>query len=168
LNKLTYKTGEQRVFLKTGADTDGELLEMDVTYIPDSPRPPMHYHPNQEEKFEVIAGRFKVNIAGDERIYNPGDTFIVPKNTEHWMQNVSTEQGRVNWQVRPALRTQEFFTKMWHASENSPGEGPGIVQLAVLLTSFRNEFIVSNPPLPVQRILFGILAPIGRLLGYKA
>ena len=167
MKELHYKTGERRVFLQTGAETNGELLEMDVTYMPNSSRPPTHYHPNQEERFKVLAGSFRVCIAGDEQVYNPGDLFTIPKGAEHWMHNISSEEGRVNWQLRPALRTQEFFTVMWRASEEAKGAGPGLLELAVLLPAFRDEFIVSNPPQVIQRILFGILGPIGRLMGYR-
>ena len=140
---------------------------MDVTYPPVSKAPPSHYHPHQEEHFEVLAGIFRVNIAGEEQEYHPGDTFFVPQAAEHWMQNISEEEGRVIWQVRPALRTQAFFTAMWQASEHSPSGRPSLLQLAVLLQAYRAEFISSKPSLLIQRFLFGILAPVGRLLGHR-
>jgi hypothetical protein len=37
-----------------------------------------------------------------------------------------------------------------------------------MMRAFRNELILARPPRLVQTLLFGILAPIGRLLGYKA
>jgi len=41
------------IFRKTGVDTDGELLEMEARYPTNSSQPPYHYHPYQEEHFEV-------------------------------------------------------------------------------------------------------------------
>jgi hypothetical protein len=45
---------------------------------------------------------------------------------------------------------------------------PNLLQLAVLLRAYRNELILARPPPLVQTVLFGLLASIGRLLGYKA
>lgn len=165
--ELIYANGARRRFIRTAEETGGELLEMDVTYPPVSEAPPGHFHPNQEEHFEVLAGVFRVRLAGQEQVYHPGETFSVPKAAEHWMQNISEEEGRVIWQVRPALRTQAFFTSMWRAAENSSSGRPNLLQLAVLLQAYRAEFVPSRPPQIIQRILFGILAPLGRLLGYR-
>jgi hypothetical protein len=45
---------------------------------------------------------------------------------------------------------------------------PGLLQLAVLGSEYRDVLRVTKPPWPVQRVVFGLLAPIGRLRGYRA
>lgn len=165
--ELVHASGARRKFLKTGSETAGALLEMEVTYPPHSERPTLHYHPHQAEHFLVLAGRFRVVVAGETQIYGPGETFDVPAAAEHQMENISAEPGRLNWQVRPALRTQDFFTALWQAGESSKTGRPNLLQLAVLLTHYRQEFVPSNPSPLLQKFLFGILAPIGRLLGYR-
>lgn len=165
--ELVYSSGARRKFVRTGDETGGELLEMEVVYPPHSERPVLHYHPLQAEHFTVLAGRFRVVVDGEEAFYAPGDSFDVPKAAVHQMENISEEDGRLTWQVRPALRTQEFFTAMWKAGQGTPSGKPGLLQLAVILPAYRREFISTSPPAHVQKILFGILAPIGRLLGYR-
>ena len=44
---------------------------------------------------------------------------------------------------------------------------PNLLQMAVLMRAFRNEIILARPPKIAQTIVFGLLAPIGRLLGYR-
>jgi hypothetical protein len=37
-----------------------------------------------------------------------------------------------------------------------------------MLKEFVDEYRLARPPLPVQKVVLAVLAPIGRLLGYKA
>lgn len=164
--------GSSRLIIRqSSADTQGELLEMEAVYPPTSVQPPSHYHPYQEEKFQVLQGAFRTTIAGVERTFLAGETFTVPANAPHWMHNVSDEQGRLLWQVRPALQSQAFLETMWGlaADGKTNADGvPNLLQLAVILRAYANEFRAASPPYLLQRILFSILAPIGQLLGYRA
>ena len=158
------------IFHKTGADTNGEYLEMEVSYAPHSDQPPDHYHPYQEEHFEVLKGKFHTKIGCEERAYETGEKFTVPKNTAHWMQNISDEEGCLIWHVRPAMKTQGFLETMWgleaDGKTNTNG-GLNLLQLAVILQEYSDEFRVPSPPFWVQRILFGLLSPIGKMIGYR-
>lgn len=169
--EFAHPNGERLILRKTTDETNGELLEMEASYNPNSSRPPLHYHPYQEERFQVLSGAFRVKVGEAEHTYHAGDAFTVPAGTPHWMHNVSNEEGRLLWQIRPAMKSQEFFATMWGlaADEKTDADGvPGILQLAVILSAYRDEFRASSPPYFVQRLLFALLAPIGRLIGYQA
>lgn len=170
-HELKSQDGSRLTIRQSSADTGGALLEMEAVYPPNSPQPAYHYHPYQEEQFQVLQGTFRAKIGGVVHTYMPGETYTVPANTPHWMHNVSSEEGRLLWQVRPALRTQAFLETMWgldaDGKTNASGV-PNLLQLAVTLHAFSDEFRASNPPYLVQRILFGVLAPLGRLRGYRA
>jgi len=169
--ELTNRAGGRVIFTQTAADTDGELLEMEATYPPHSEQPPTHYHPYQEEQFEVRQGEFRTNINGVVQDYHPGDRFSVPMNTPHWMYNAGDTEGKLIWQVRPALKTQAFFETMWglDADGKTNDQGvPNLLQLAVIMQAFADEFRATNPPYWLQQILFAVLAPIGRMMGYQA
>lgn len=170
-NEFQSSDGSRLTIHKTSQETNGDLLEMEATYPPHSPQPPLHYHPRQEEHFQVLRGTFRTNVGGIEKIYRAGDTFIVPSNTPHWMHNISDEEGALLWQVRPALKTQAFFETMWglDADGQTDANGrPPFLHLAVILHEYANEFRAVKPSYFVQRILFGLLAPIGKLYGYRA
>ena len=168
---LTNSNGEQLRFLQVAADTDGALLEMEVTYAPHSDPPPEHYHPHQEESFTVLAGEFLASIDGEERTFSAGASFVVPQGASHAMQNVSDDEGRLNWQVRPALDSESFFETMWtlaNANETGDGGAPDVLQLVLTLREFNREFRMAKPSYGVQRIVFGGLASIARMRGYRA
>ena len=42
-----------------------------------------------------------------------------------------------------------------------------LLQMAVFIPRYWNEIRVTKPPEIVQKITFGLLGPIGRLLGYR-
>ena len=96
--------------------TDPEVLEMEASYSGEAGMPPMHLHPEQVERFEVLGGSMRTNIGNEERVYEAGEFFEVPAGTPHQM----AAQGptRMRWEVRPAMRTAEFFERLY-------GEGPG-------------------------------------------
>jgi hypothetical protein len=45
---------------------------------------------------------------------------------------------------------------------------PNLLQGAVMLKEYEDEYRLARPPLPVQKMLLAVLAPVGRLLGYRA
>jgi len=102
-------------FVRTAAETEGELLEMEATYAGDGSMPPMHLHPRQSERFEVLEGSMRTIVGGEERVYERGESFEVPAGTPHQMG--ADEPTRMRWEVRPALRTAEFFERLY-------GDGP--------------------------------------------
>jgi quercetin dioxygenase-like cupin family protein len=164
-------SGQRIVFRKTAEDTGGELLEVESVYTRASPsRPPAHYHPYQEERFEVLSGRLKVVVEGEERAYGEGEDFVVPPGTSHemWTEDAGT---RMNWQIWPALKTEAFFETLWglaRAGKTDEKGVPNLLQVAVLFREYAGEFRLARPPWPVQRTLFALLAPLGGLLGYRA
>jgi quercetin dioxygenase-like cupin family protein len=165
------KTGQTIVFQHTSQDTDGLLLEVESVYTKPSPsRPPAHYHPAQEEIFRVLAGKLHATIDGRERTLREGETLVVLEGIRHEMW---AEEGgvRVNWQTRPALRTGAFFETIFGlAAEDKTNEKgvPNLLRSAVIAQAFADEFRLAHPPWPLQRLLFAVLAPVGRLLGYSA
>ena len=70
-------------------------------------------------------------IDGTERRYGPGETFEVPAGTPHQM--VGEGPSRVSWEIRPALRTAEFFERLY-------GDGPDSASAAPSIAEFLAEF----------------------------
>jgi quercetin dioxygenase-like cupin family protein len=156
-------------FLRTAADTDGELLEVEVTYPPQSERPSVHYHPHQEERFEVFSGVIRAQIGEEAHEFQAGDQFVVPAGQPHWMHNASDEPARVNWQTRPALRTEVFFETVWNMRRDGKfgPQGPNLLQAVVIGQEYSEEFRLLRPAYGLQRAIFAVLVPLGRLLGYR-
>jgi len=97
--------------VRTGAETDGAVLEMEATYGGTAGLPPEHLHPHQTERFEVLDGAMRTVIGGVERRYETGESFEVPAGTPHQM--AADGPARVRWEVRPALRSEDFFAGLY-------------------------------------------------------
>jgi quercetin dioxygenase-like cupin family protein len=125
--QLEGPNGYRLRLIRTAAETDGQLLEMEATYAAGGDLPPEHLHPAQAESFEVLEGAMRTVIDGVERRYETGETFEVPVGVAHQM----TGDGptRVRWQVTPALRTAEFFERLYGGDID-----------AGFLDEFRDEF----------------------------
>jgi quercetin dioxygenase-like cupin family protein len=125
--------------IRTGPETGGELLEMEATYTAAGWLPPEHLHPRQAERFEVLDGTIRTIIGGTERRYGPGETFDVPAGTPHQM----TAEGpsRMRWEVRPALRTAEFFERLYGDRADGARAAESI---AAFLAQFSDEIRVTG------------------------
>jgi quercetin dioxygenase-like cupin family protein len=120
--------------IRTAAETDGELLEMEAIYAGTGELPPEHLHPHQAEHFEVIEGRILAVVEGVEHRYTAGETFDVPVRTPHQM--AGDGPARVRWEIRPAMRTAEFFERLYGEGPDSPSGGGSVDQL---FADFREE-----------------------------
>jgi uncharacterized cupin superfamily protein len=86
-----------------------ELLEVVASYGPGGHPPPPHFHPAQDEHFEVLDGRLTTKVDGVERELGPGEEIEISRGVAHQMWNASSDPARVRWQTRPAGRTIEWF-----------------------------------------------------------
>jgi mannose-6-phosphate isomerase-like protein (cupin superfamily) len=157
-------------FLRPATDTNGELLEMEATYQPDSVEPPEHLHPRQDERFEIVSGEMRARIAGEERTLTAGEVLDIPRGTVHAMWNQGEAEARVIWQTRPALRTEDFFVAAGRLAQRGKLTAKGASNPllgAALMHEFRDEFRLTSPPPPVQAVAFPVLAALGRLLGQR-
>jgi quercetin dioxygenase-like cupin family protein len=157
-------------FLRTAADTNGELVEMEATYQPGSVEPLEHFHPRQEEHFEVASGTLRARIGGEERSLAAGDQLDVPPGTVHAMWNEGEDEARVIWQTRPALRTEDFFVTVGRLARDGKLTAKGArnpLLGAALMHEFRAEFRPTSPPAAVQATAFPVLAVLARLLGQR-
>jgi quercetin dioxygenase-like cupin family protein len=133
------KGGFRLRLVRTSAETDGEVLEMEATYGGTGGLPPEHLHPRQVERFEVLDGTMLTLIAGAEHRYGPGETFEVQAGTPHQM----TAEGpsRVRWEVRPALRTAEFFERLYG---DGPDSARGVASFEEFLAEFSDEIRITG------------------------
>mgnify|MGYP000082402295 CR=1 FL=1 len=159
--------GDRLIFTKTTRETGGESLEFEIFAWAGASGTPEMVHTLQDESFEVLSGSLDLLVAGHERRLKAGESLIVPKGTPHRWWNGSDEEAHVLIELRPALRMEEFLAN-WYGLCNDKGSLPNPLQMAVLINEHLNEGHLTKPPLFVQKVLFGALAVVGRLLGYKA
>ena len=167
---FTLHDGE-RVTIRTPAEASaGELLEGDAEWAPIELEPPAHFHPEQSERFEVREGELTIEIEGATHVAGPGDVVEVPRGAVHRMWNSASTTTRATWQVRPALRTEDFFEAVHEVrSSGRHGENGMLTPLGagVVLREFRDEFSMPMPR-ALQRPVLALLASAARLRGYPA
>jgi len=166
-------TGLRTVFRKTAQETSGELLQVDWIGEPGWTTGPDHVHPLQEERFEVLSGRLGLRVEGMERVLEEGEALTAPAGAAHAAWNADGED-KVHALVdfRRALRTETAFEALAGLARDGKTNGAGApkdpLMLALVLREFEEEIYFVKPPLFVQRVVFGALAKIAWLLGYRA
>ncbi|KAA9339333.1 cupin domain-containing protein [Hymenobacter busanensis] len=161
-------TGQSIRFIVTSQDSAGRVLEMESSYERRGPEPPAHFHPSQEERFEVLEGELRVRLDGQLRTLRTGEQLHIAPGQVHAMWNPSEDRTTVRWTTTPALRTEEFMESMFGLAQdgrvNAQG-APGLLHVAVLADEFAPEFRLANPPRWVQKVVFGVLRPLAQLAG---
>src|SRR4051794_32308604 len=130
-------TGERVTFVRTAADTGGELLELELTWPRPGRRAPAHVHPEMEERYEVLQGSAAFRIGDQpEQTAAKGQTVTVPPGTTHEAWNPSEQPVRLRVEFRPALRWEEFVARLFAGKE----------PVVDLMREFRREIVPPSRP----------------------
>lgn len=165
-------TGLRTIFRKTAADTDGELLQVDWIGNPGWSAGPRHVHPYQEERFEVLSGSLASYVDGVERVHEAGEVVVAPAGSVHTVRNAGDGELHALVEFRPALRAEVVLETLAGLARdgktNRAGIPKNLFRLALLVHDYEEEIFLARPPLFARRAIFGALAAVGRLLGYRA
>jgi len=165
-------SGARIIFLKTARDTNGQLLQLDDLMKGGGRVPIEHVHPYMEERFEILSGSARLSMRGQQRDVGAGQKVVVPAGTPHVWGNPNDDEVHLIIEFRPALRMEEWFETFFGLQKDgkvNPNSGlPNVLQWAVISREYEDEIYLASPPLLVQRVRYGLLATIGKLLGHKA
>src|SRR5262245_5735205 len=75
-----------------------ERFEVERSCAPGEKPPPAHYHPAQDEVFEVIEGTLSARVAGDRLDLDQGDVLEIPLGTSHQIWNAGKKPTRARWE----------------------------------------------------------------------
>jgi mannose-6-phosphate isomerase-like protein (cupin superfamily) len=163
-------SGERVKWHLTASDTDGRLVRLELWVRPGGAVPLPHVHRRSEERFELISGTIALERDGERVELTRGQRATVAPGVAHTWWNTGDDEAHLMVELEPALRFEQVMETMFGlARDGKVGHGgvPQLLQLAVIANAFRDEVRPAKPPLPVQRVLFGILAPVGRALGRR-
>lgn len=145
-----------------------DLLEVEGSWDAHGSAPPPHFHPAQDESFEVLEGELSAVVDGVERILRPGDTLSVPRGAVHKMWNSSDGLTRATWQTRPAGRTLEWWKAIDDLGRRHPPGRARIsspTRLAALLNEYDDVIRLAAGPKPLVGAVLSGLAAVGRRQG---
>jgi quercetin dioxygenase-like cupin family protein len=161
----------QRVSVVTPArETEGELLVLESWFARGWGEAGLHYHPYQEERFEVVVGSVWVRVGAQERVCGAGEVVRFPRGVAHAIGNAYAGPTRVRWEVRPALRTQALLEALGALAREGKltREGkPLLLYVAALARAFDAEVRRVSPPRPLQKAVFAALATVARVGGIR-
>ncbi len=155
-------SGERITFRKCAADTEGDLVAIDLE-LPVGGRVPggLHLHPLQDERFEVARGRMLFTLGRKRVTAGPGEVVVVPAGVRHDFANAGDTDALVHVEIRPALQIERLFETAVTLAEQGRtmlGGIPKPLELAVFVREFEQEVQAAFPPRWVQRAALAPLA----------
>jgi quercetin dioxygenase-like cupin family protein len=163
-------TGERAVVRIGTEQTDGKLLVADLYIRPGGAVMGEHLHPALEERFTVLRGRVRFRLSGRTSTAEPGVTLVAPPGAPHDWWNAGAEEALVRVEARPGARFAAFIVNAFGLAQDGRVDRrgmPKLLQLSLFAREFDDVIQFARPPRAVQQILFGLLAPLARLLGYR-
>jgi quercetin dioxygenase-like cupin family protein len=130
-----------------------------------------HYHPAQTEQFTVLEGELTVKQDGRTSTLHQGETAVIKPGLWHDWWNAADRDARVRVEVTPGERFLHMIETFFGLARLGYTDGngmPSLLQLALIGREFSDVIVFRRPPLLVQRIMFGALAPIAHWRGYRA
>ena len=162
------RTGQTMIFRQTAADTGGELLRIECLHEPGGGREPVHTHPAQTSRFEVLAGRLGFSVDGTESFAGPGEVVSIPPRVRHAFWVAGDERAHYVQEFRPALDSERFFRTLFALAEAGKLDDSGMpttLALPRLVGSMGQAIRPVSPPWPLLRVLAWALSPLARVRG---
>ena len=95
----------------------------------------------------------------------------IPKKLPHSFYNSGHEDAHYVQEFFPALKIDSLFETFFalaSAGKLDQRGRPNILKTVLILLHFEKEIRLAHPNWMLQKIIFNLLAPIARLMGYKA
>ena len=165
-------TGERMRFHTRPDDPASDPLVLDIWAPPGMEPLAAHVHPNQDETLAVEAGTMTASIDNAEQTLEAGEEITIPAGTPHTWWPAGDEELHLTVTLEPGLQTEDFFrdlAALARRGEVKPNGAPSLLQIAAMFDAYGYGVLhLASPPLPVQKVLFGALAPVASVLGYRA
>ena len=156
-------TGEKLLVLESTA----EVFRMGFSIDPRSEIAGEHIHPFQEQTVVVTAGELHCRINGVNSALRAGDSATIPAGARHFQSNPTDFEARAIEEFRPAGRIHNMFRVAFTLAQEGKTNRKGVPHPligAAFIAEFKDTVRVSSIRL---RLLFGLLAPVSSLLGYR-
>jgi quercetin dioxygenase-like cupin family protein len=164
-------TGEFGYVRKGVDETSDQLLIADLRVRPGGSVVGEHVHPIIHERFTIVSGQIGYRLNGKEGVANPGDTLDIPTGVAHDWWNAGSDVARVIVQVKPGARFEQMALTLFGLAQDGETDKkglPNLLQMAVIANEYGDVLWLTKPPRWIQKIFFTALAPLGRLIGYRA
>jgi quercetin dioxygenase-like cupin family protein len=141
-----------------------------------------HVHPHVRERFTVVRGRLEAEVAGTLHRLGPGQSAVIEAGAVHdWWNPSPSEEAHVLVELEDAagadtafgnlVRFELMIATLFGLARDGKVDAkgrPSPLQAAVMMQEFADVIVFTQPPRAVQQVIVGVLAPVAKLLGYKA
>lgn len=128
----------------SGSDTDGNFAVFEDELLARGCRVPTHFHPEQDEMFDLLEGSVRAKVGDETFELGAGDSIFMPRNVPHaWI--VLSDKAKMHILVQPAGKLENFFVTVAgldHTVKHTADELKKI--------SADNGMIVVGPPLELE------------------
>jgi mannose-6-phosphate isomerase-like protein (cupin superfamily) len=163
MNEPTTRDPAHRV--SYAFEPDGDDLWV-YTWLEPGGKLPEHFHPVQEERWEVLEGRARIQVGAAKPVITPADgPQIVAPGVKHSVESVGDEVARLRCHVLPAGDLQEFLEDSSEAAREGLVMRGGIPRGlrgarwgARFIKRHRAETVMTFPPRFAQNALIALLA----------
>jgi mannose-6-phosphate isomerase-like protein (cupin superfamily) len=164
-------TGERGVVRVPPRQSNGHLLVVDLYVRPRGAVAGEHVHPATTETFTVVRGELAVRHDGRELRARPSTRLRVPPGVAHDFWNDGADEARVVVEVQPGERFVQLIRQLFLLAQDGRTDKrgrPRPLQAAAIGWEFADTIQFTTLPLPLQRLLVGVLHPIARATGHRA
>lgn len=130
-----------------------------------------HLHPGLIERFTVLEGTLTVRRDGKTGKLRTGETSEVRAGQWHDWWNAEDHDARVIVEVEPGERFAHMLETLFGLAEMGfvDAKGmPNLLQMSLIGREFADTVQFKSPPPAVQKVVFGLMAPLAYALGYRS
>lgn len=152
-------------------EVSGEEFRVEQFRMPGKFSLESHYHKEQTEGFEVLAGKARYIANGKEGTLVAGESISFPPGTPHvnpW--NDGTEELHIIQSMRPAMDFAVVHKTLIVGAGRGyvrPDGRTKLLAMAVVMGQAKGKTYSASLPEWLQRVAIAVLGPIGRLMGYR-
>jgi mannose-6-phosphate isomerase-like protein (cupin superfamily) len=152
---------------------DGNHIWLELIIAPHAPGPPAHVHTTFAETFAVVKGDLSLLVGDQVKVIHAGEEFTVPPGTVHRPFNPTANEVIVRGPLTPKYAIPRdfglFLSQMYGFMDESPAHTkPPAILLQMSIFAPRYDAWLAKPPVVMQRVLYALLRPVARALGYRS
>lgn len=149
-------TGEVMTVVASAESTNHAYFAFDNFTPAGASGPPVHSHPNQEERFIVLAGVLHAQMNGQWQQFVAGETLIIPPNTIHTYDNSQGDDVQFRIELYPALDSDQLFAGIYTMHPKNPLKR--LRQIATLMHTLESYFHFTALPINLQKAVFKLFS----------
>ena len=163
-------TGERAVIITDPLEHPEGVLVAELHVAPGGRVAGAHRHPGVVERFQVVRGHVTYLIGDRKAPLGPGGSAEVPAGVVHDWWQTGDEEAVVVGEVDPGARFTEMVGTFFGLARDGKVDKKGVphpLQLALSARDYADTMVMVKPPPWIQRLAFGVLAPIAKARGLK-